>query len=333
MATSVLEAVRSRHSVAAAITLFFVAPFVAEYLLGDISAKLLPLLIVQAPMYGGGTLLIREFARRTRRGWSTMLCLGAAYALIEEGFVTQSLFNPNFLGAHFLQYAHVNWLGIGGWWTVLALNVHVFWSIGVSIALAEGLWPDRTKEPWLGAWGEMTVAVLFLVGLTINWRIGFRQSGFVASHLQFAVVGVVCLLLIVSAFAVPRRQERKMAAAPPSPWIMGAIAFVLGFVVLVTSPRVGWGAVAILLGVDAAFLAMVWMISRSSRWTPLHILSLGAGGALVYGVHAFLQIPAVGGGGVLARVGNVVFLIIAVVLVWLAAKRTARRSAALSGAR
>src|SRR5579862_8837039 len=109
MTLSTTEAVPKRRSVSAAITLFFVAPFVAEYLLGDLSLKLLPALIVMAPMYGGGALLIREFVRRKGRGWPTILCLGAAYALFEEGLVTQSLFNSDYLKLHlhFLQPAHI----------------------------------------------------------------------------------------------------------------------------------------------------------------------------------------------------------------------------------
>ena len=50
-----------------ALGLVFVAPLVAEFLLGNLPIKLLPALIVLAPMYGGGALLIRESVRRTGR--------------------------------------------------------------------------------------------------------------------------------------------------------------------------------------------------------------------------------------------------------------------------
>ncbi len=117
MATSVVESVRARRNVPAAITLFFVAPFVAEYLLGDLSLKLLPALILLAPMYGGGALLIREHVRHKGRGWPTILCLGAAYALLEEGLVTQSLFNPDYLKLHmhfWLRRISRGWGSAGG---------------------------------------------------------------------------------------------------------------------------------------------------------------------------------------------------------------------------
>ena len=86
-----------QRSILAAVTLFFVAPLVAEFLLGDFPATWLPLIIVLAPMYGGGAILIREFTRRTGRGWPTILLLGVAYAIIEEAFTTQTLFNPDIL--------------------------------------------------------------------------------------------------------------------------------------------------------------------------------------------------------------------------------------------
>ena len=85
--------VAPKRNLFAVITLFLVAPLVAEYLLGDLPLKLLTALIVLAPAYGCGAVLIRETARRTGRGWPTMLMLGAAYTLIGEGLVSQSLFN------------------------------------------------------------------------------------------------------------------------------------------------------------------------------------------------------------------------------------------------
>ena len=88
-----------------AIALFFVAPLVAEFLLGDLPITMLGSLIVLAPAYGGGALLIREVVRRAGRGWASILVLALAYAILEEAFLTQTLFNPDYLGLnlHLLQ--------------------------------------------------------------------------------------------------------------------------------------------------------------------------------------------------------------------------------------
>ena len=50
-----------------ALTLFLLAPFVGEFLLGNLTLAELPLGIVLAPLYGCGALLVREIARRTGR--------------------------------------------------------------------------------------------------------------------------------------------------------------------------------------------------------------------------------------------------------------------------
>jgi hypothetical protein len=70
------------------------SPIIAEFLLGDFSIRDLPLVLALLPLYGCGALLTRELARRTGRGWPTIVLLATAYALLEEGFLTQSLVNP-----------------------------------------------------------------------------------------------------------------------------------------------------------------------------------------------------------------------------------------------
>ena len=110
----------SKKHVGAAVGLFFLAPLVAEFLLGNLPIKLLPALVVLAPMYGGGALLIRETVRRMGRGWPSILLLALAFGILEEAFATQSLFNPDYLGMHMglLKAAYIPALKMGGWWTI-----------------------------------------------------------------------------------------------------------------------------------------------------------------------------------------------------------------------
>jgi len=312
-----------RRNISAVLALLFVAPLVAEYLLGDLPLKMLPALIVLAPAYGGGAIVIREIARRTGRGWPTMLLLGAAYALIAEGLVTQSLFNHDYLKMHLhlLDHAYIPAWGIGAWWTLFMLNLHTFWSMGVSIALVEALFPAEAETPWLGLVGDSAVAVVFVLGSAANFGIGWKQNQFVASHAQLLSAAGLSVLLIVSAFLMPTRRPR--VGMVPRPWITGAIAFVLGLAVLYTPPSWGWGAVGAVLALDAVFLAMVEVFSRRTGWSALHTFSLAAGGALAYGVHAFTQKPLLGG-VVGMRISNAVMLAAAVWMIWLGARRLLR---------
>ena len=59
---------------------------------------------------------------------------------------------------HLLEHAYIPSLGIGAWWTLLMFNIHTFWSISVSIALVEELFPCEAEAPWLGPVGDSVVA-------------------------------------------------------------------------------------------------------------------------------------------------------------------------------
>lgn len=314
----------SQRQTGAAIALFFLAPFVAEYLLGDLPLTLLVAMVAMAPMYGGGAVLIREVARRTHRGWPCMLLLAAGFAMLEEGFVTQSLFNPDYLKLHqhFLEPAHMRWIGMGGWWTMLMLNLHTFWSMGTSIALAEGLFPRRADRPWLGRVGVAVFAVIFVLGLLANWSFGFKQNAFTASPLQFAVAALALGLFVVLAFLTSRAGPAPRDGTVPKPWSCGGLALFAGVLLKLVPQRWGWGSVAAMLALDAAFLALVYAVSSRRAWSPLHTFSLGAGGALAYGLAAFTQPPVVGGPGPIVLISHVAFLTVAVALIVLGAKRS-----------
>jgi hypothetical protein len=311
-----------QRSILAALTLFFVAPIVAEFLLGDFPVTWLPLLIILAPMYGGGALLIRELTRRTGRGWPTILLLGCAYAIVEEAFTTQSLFNPHYLGMHLLTHAWIPSLGISAWWTLFMLNVHPFWSIGVSIALVEGLFPSRARTPWLGNIGLSVAAVLFAFGVYWGTHYQFRHDAFRATAAQFIVSGLFVVLFAAAAFLIPRPAPARHPSPAPSPWLMGGATFLLGAAVFLSPIFWDWGAVVLMLGADLVFLVGVGLFSQCEGWTPLHTFSVGAGGALLYGAHAFMQGPVVPCPRWIAFASHVLFMVLALAVVALGARRT-----------
>jgi hypothetical protein len=313
-----------QRSILAAVMLFFIAPLVAEYLLGDFPITFLSPLILMTPLYGGGALLIREVTRRNGRGWPTMLLLGAAYALVEEGYTTQTLFNPNFFNLHLnlLRFAWIPALGIGGWWTVFMLNVHPFFSIGVSIALVEGLFPARNRTPWLGNIGLGIVALLYAAAVYLNTAYTIHTYHFVASRMQFLVTGLVCVVFVAAAFLIPRPAQPTKPDAVPSPWATGAVAFVLSAAVFFAPLQFNWGAVAWILAVDFTFLLLLGLFSRRSSWTPLHTFSVGAGGALFYGVHAFMQPPIFPASKAVVLTSHVFLLVLAAAVVMLGVRRT-----------
>jgi hypothetical protein len=310
--------------VAPAIGLFFVAPLVAEYLLGDIPIKMLGVLAILAPLYGGGALLIREVTRRTGRGWPTIIVLAFAYAVLEEAFTTQTLFNPNYLNLnlHLLQPAYIPALGIGGWWTVFVLTLHTVWSISVSIALVEALVPDRATTPWLRGLGLTVTSVLFTLAVIATTAQQIKQSHFIASKTQFVTAAMVCIVAILAAFRLPARSTAHASGLVPSPWIIGAGALLEGSVFLIVPNSWGWLAVGVYLLLDILAIAAVSVLSHRDGWDGSHRLALAGGAALAYAWHSFLQTPAVGGSGTSFRIGNAVFAGALVILLVVAARRT-----------
>ncbi len=318
---------KPRRSIAAAIGLFFIAPFIGEYLLGDLPITLLVALVLLAPMYGGGALLIREVVRRTGRGWPSIFLLGVAYGILEEAFTTQSLFNPNYLGKnfHLLDPAFIPALGIGAWWTLFVLTLHVAWSVCTSIAIAEALVPSRSTTPWLGPIGLSIVTLIFAVGAVVMTRMSYAKDHYLASHAQFITAAVLIVLFAAAAFLLPRAKPAAASTAVPNAWLTGFIALLLGSSVLFVPNGWNWWAAASVFALDAVALILISYWSRSTAWKPLHKLALAAGAALAYAWHSFTQPPLMDNVTlIVARVGNAVFTLIVIALIALAGRRNTR---------
>jgi hypothetical protein len=314
--------------VAPAIGLFFIAPLVAEYLLGDLPLKMLGALVILAPLYGGGALLIREFVRRTGRGWPSIVVLAFAYAVFEEAFTTQTLFNPNYLhlNLHLLQPAYIPALGIGAWWTVYVLTLHTVWSISTSIGLVEALVPDRATTPWLRGTGLTVTCVLFVLAAVASTAFEIKQDHFVATIAQFAVSAVVCVATTVAAFLLPMRSEAHKPGWVPNPWLVGAGALLAGSIFLMTPNSWGWSTVGVYVILDLAVITTVVTRSHHAGWNGQHRLALAGGAALTYAWHSFIQHSAVGNDGVGFRVGNAIFAAGLIILLVIATRRSASSS-------
>jgi hypothetical protein len=164
-----------------AIGLFLLAPLVGEFLLGDLPITALAELVILAPMYGGGTLLIREVSRRAGWGWPSMLALALAYGVLEEGITTLTLFNPVWAGRHLHAWGDIPALGMGGPWTVFVLSLHMLWSTTIPILFVELVTRDRRTTPWLGRVGLVVTSVVFVAGAAVITMGSYSQSEFRAS--------------------------------------------------------------------------------------------------------------------------------------------------------
>src|SRR5215211_7231558 len=267
--------------VAPAVGLFFLAPLVGEYLLGNVSIVEIWALPVLALLYGSGAILIREVARRTGRGWPTMLVLGLAYGLIEAGLIDQTLFKPPELTTGVVGAAtYVPALGISVSDLLSFVVGHAGWSIGIPIAMVEALVPIRRTTPWLGRAGLAVTGALYLLGAVLIFRFMQQDSGgFLAPAPKLAAVAVGSAALIGFAFALGRRPRPPVDRPALRPWLVAAVALVASF--LFGWRGETWSGVAFGVVATAAMAAVVACWSRRRGWGAPHRLAL-AGPALLH---------------------------------------------------
>lgn len=308
--------------IAPAVGLAFLAPLVAEFLLGDLPITLLAAMVALVPMYGGGALLIREVTRRVGRGVPTMLVLGIAYGLLEEGIVTQSLFNPHYAGLDLLHPGYVPWLGIGLPWTLFVLTLHAVGSTTVPIVMVELCTPARRSTPWLRRPGLVVVAVLYVAGLAVNTAFQLSNDPFVAAPAQLVATVVLAGLLAAVALRLPRRGN---APGPVPPvWAVGLAVLAVG--VLFELGKAGWAGFALVVAADVALALSAARWAVRAAWTPRHTLAAAGAVLLTYAWHSLPETPVMPVSPTVDLVGNTVFALGALLLIGMAWRRTAAAS-------
>jgi hypothetical protein len=314
-----------------AIGLFLLAPFVGEFLLGNLTFGELPLGMLLAPMYGCGAILVRELARRFGGGWPTIALLACAYALIEEGPVDQLLWNDSYAGANLLDGpSHLPQLGMSIELTQTVLALHAVWSICVPIAVVETFVPDRRTSPWLGRRGLITVAMLYVLGGVLVFWGNYTEEHFIASPAQLFGIGVVIIALVIIAFAIRKWQLPPVNGQAPSPLLTGIAAMALtsvywGPAVLVTSDWYEWVGVVVWTLVAIVGVLMVSRWSRQRGWDDRHRFALAAGAASTYVWVAFPLEPEIESPLAVDVLSNTLFGTAAVLVLILAGRVAARQ--------
>ncbi len=282
-----------KTSLAPVASLLVLSPLIAEYLLGNLTFSQMWLFPVMVLLYGGGAVLVREATRRTGRGWPTLLMLGLAYGIVEEALATQSLFNPNYLRAHLLDFGYMPALGMAAPWTVYVLVLHAVWSIAVPIALVEMLFPGRRNAPWLGAAGLGVVAAVFAAGVAATALGTWRMEHFTASGTQLGMSALAVVAVAAASFLLFQPAAPVAAgAAPPGrapgglPWILGPVSFLCGSEFHAMNFRQAFLSppemVALQFAPLAVVVAVVVTASRSPRWTAASADAVAVGALLVY---------------------------------------------------
>jgi hypothetical protein len=145
------------------LALLIAAPLIGEVVFGSTPLTRVYNLIFEVGMYGGAAVLVRELVVRRRLGPASLIALGLAYGVFEEGLVLQSLFDRHYPGLDFLGY-YGHWAGTSWPWAAFIVPYHAVFSITIPIGLVHLWFPDAAARPWLTRTGMAVVAALFTVG-------------------------------------------------------------------------------------------------------------------------------------------------------------------------
>jgi len=269
-----------------ALALFFLSPAVGELL----SSSSPPAEFFQpftflllASLYGSGALVARELAHRWGKGWPSVLLLGAAYGIVEEGLAVKSFFDPNWMDLGPLG-VYGRWAGVNWVWSVGLTIYHATFSIGIPILLVGLLFPAQRNRPWLSSNGlrwivVLLVAVTFFINLALT---PYRPS--VLAHLV-AAAGVVGLGIWARRAGSPQPAANLPALGSPLRIGVGGFAATVGlFLLLWFLPNTKVPAI-VWIALTLAYVAWLW--TRFGRrvthpgWSPSHAMAL-AGGALTF---------------------------------------------------
>jgi hypothetical protein len=289
----------------AALALYLLAPITAELLTGSTPplqfVNPLSFLFLTA-LYGSGALLVRETVRRRGLGWWSVILLGAAYGVLEEGLVVTSWLNPYWPDLAYLN-GYSRALGVNWYWALGLTAFHAIISVTLPITLVEAAFPTLAPLPWLGkrsyrlllAWLGI-VSILGLIGFGF---LEFRAQGYHPSPLGWLIALVIALALVwLGTHPLSRlwRHAQGETTVPPSVSCrhappLGTLRFAgFGFTLLFFAAL--WGGPHLfqrpLLGAAAllATLALAtWTVSRWSHrldWSPRKRLALLTGVALFF---------------------------------------------------
>ncbi len=289
----------------AALALYLLAPLTAELLTGSTPplSFLTPISLIFLPaLYGSGALLIRETARRRGLGWWSVIVLGAAYGVLEEGLVVTSWFNAAWPDVAFLD-GYGRALGVNWYWALGLTAFHAIVSVTLPIVLVEAAFPTLASLPWLRRRGYPLLMIWLgataIFGLIVDGFIEFHAQGYHPPLLGWLAALLIALALLWLGLhplarlwrhahgeqTVPPVVTRRPAPSYPALRFAGFGFTLLYFVFFWGGPQVfkrasiGAAALALMLALSA------WIVSRWSHrldWSPRRRLALLSGVALFF---------------------------------------------------
>lgn len=325
----------------AAATLVVLTPLVAELSLGSTPIRMAWLVLLWLPIYGAGVLLIRECVRRVGGGWASLLLLGVAYELVEDGIGLQALTSPHLYGA--AQWAP-RILGFNSAYWEANLVYHVVFSVFVPIALTDLLFPSHRDRPYLKRTGLIITGIAGLLGVGLL-RVSVPPSqdpGYaVPLPVLIGCLVAIAVLAVLALRVLPRRRRTVRPWPVPGPWPLGLTGFAATALFMgLTFPMFGarqpvgthgaWAFVPMTVAAAIAVATLVTVVrwTASPDWTDLASVWLITGALLG---HTFAGVLAFGNDPIerygLELMAGITFCL----MLWLGRRVRSRATASLSG--
>ena len=270
-----------------AFALFFLSPIVGELLSGSSPpAEFFQLFgfTIMSLLYGGGAILCRELKFRWGKGMGSLVLLGAAYGVIEEGLMVASFQSPSWMDLGILGIFGRVW-GINWVWAVELTAYHSLVSITVPLLLVELLYPERKAESWLSGKWRKIVPALFILDVIGGYFIFAQVSNFWPPIPQYLFFIIVTILLVLAAYRLPAdwaRRGRKTMTRPRTILLISTIAAFSCGVVFWILPNNLSGLVSSILVITLGLSVILLTIRKltSYDWSeanPVHRVALAAG--------------------------------------------------------
>lgn len=220
-----------------ALALFLLSPAIGELLSG--SAPPLEFFnpfgfAMLISLYGSGAVIVRELKVRWKKGIGSVLLLGAAYGILEEGLMICSFFNPDWPDLEQLA-VYGRWLGVNWVWAVMLTIYHAVYSITIPIVLVELACPKHRRESWITNRTFKTVSLLLISVVFLGFVLFASLLGYWPPLPQYLLTVLAMMMFGYAAYKLPAEwgtHGKKPLSRLSLMWTIGAVgtvAFFFGF--------------------------------------------------------------------------------------------------------
>jgi len=163
-------------------------------------------------LYGTGAVVIREITRRWEKGWVSILLMGMAYGIFEEGIIVRSFFDPGWQDLGQLAF-YGRWIGVNWIWSIALTIFHAVVSILIPIAITELLFPEKKDMLWLSKRELIIAIIIFLINVLPGPFFGMKIT---ATGMLASILGIAGLVFL--AYKWPVITDGKKSVRAVSQW-------------------------------------------------------------------------------------------------------------------